>query len=321
MACQIGDAVFEFRPMTPFALRARLSAPIRARLDVAASDFLNGAGNRIDFSAPKGEAALAAPDSISWRVFKNPVALYVGGVAAVILEFAEPKIRTGVWEHTTFRTDPVARLKRTGLAAMVTVYAARSVSEKMIARVVRMHEGIEGETPSGEAYRANDPDLLAWVQATAAFGFLESYSTYVAPLSEIDRHRYFAEGRPAAALYGAHLAPRSQAEWRALYAKMKPRFERSEIIFEFLSIMRAAPALPGPIRLAQGLLIRAAIDILPTDTREILGLQKGWGLNAAERLFVRRLGRRADRWMLPSGPAAQASIRMGRPADWLYRQR
>ncbi|PTS91265.1 histidine kinase, partial [Caulobacter sp. HMWF009] len=27
-------------------------------------------GPRIDFAAPPGEAALAAPDSVSWRVFK-----------------------------------------------------------------------------------------------------------------------------------------------------------------------------------------------------------------------------------------------------------
>ena len=76
----------------------------------------------IDFRAPRGEAALAAADSVSWRVFKNPVALFVGGIAAVLLELAEPRVRTGVWEHSSFRGDPVRRMKRTGLAAMVTVW-------------------------------------------------------------------------------------------------------------------------------------------------------------------------------------------------------
>lgn len=308
--------------MSILRVRERLRAPIRARLDSAATAFLAGEGNRrVDFTAPAGEAALTDPDSISWRIFKNPVALFVGGIAAVLLELAEPRIRTGVWEHTTFRTDPVARLRRTGLAAMVTVYGARSVSEKMIAGVRRMHDRVGGVTPEGEAYRANDPELLTFVQATAAFGFLEAYNAYVAPLTEADRDRYFTEGGAAAALYGATGAPRSRADWQALYNRMSLLFERSDIVFEFLSIMRAAPALPGPIRLAQGSLIRAAVDLVPADARATLGLDPSFGLRPFEKLLVRRMGKRADRWPLVSSPAAQACVRMGRPADYLYRRR
>ena len=48
-----------------------------------------------DFLQPPGEAALLAADSVSWRVFANPVALLVGGVAAVLLELAEPRVRSG----------------------------------------------------------------------------------------------------------------------------------------------------------------------------------------------------------------------------------
>lgn len=302
-------------------LRSRLSAPIRKRLDSAAMSFLAGEGAPpVDFSSPPGEPALVPPDSVSWRIFKNPVALFVGGVAAVILEFAEPRIRTGVWEHTTFRTDPVARLRRTGLAAMVTVYGARSISEKMIARVRKMHERIEGVTPAGVPYRANDPELLDWVQATAAFGFLEAYSAYVAPLAPHDRDRFFGEGRVAAALYGSTGAPRSEADWRAHYEKMRPAFDASPIIFEFLDIMRRAPALPGFVRLTQNSLIRAAVDIVPESARTLLGLDDWYGLRPFEKLLVRRMGRRADRWVLPSSPAARACVRMGRPADWLYRR-
>ncbi len=307
--------------MSILGVRERFRAPIRARLDSAATAFLAGeSGPRVDFSAPAGEAALTDPDSVSWRIFKNPVALFIGGVTAVLLELAEPRIRTGVWEHTTFRTDPVARLRRTGLAAMITVYAPRSVSEKMIGGVGRMHDRVAGVTPAGEPYRASDPDLLNWVQATAAFGFLEAYNAYVAPLGEAERDRYYAEGQAAAKLYGATGAPRSRADWNALYARMSPLFERSDIVFEFLSIMRAAPALPNPIRLAQGTFIRAAIDLVPADARKTLGLDRSFGLRPLEGLVVRRMGKRADRWPLPSSPAAQACARMGRPADYLYRR-
>lgn len=308
--------------MSILGVRERLRAPIRARLDSAATAFLAGEGApRIDFTTPAGEAALTGPDSVSWRIFKNPVALFIGGVTAVLLELAEPRIRTGVWEHTSFRTDPVARLRRTGLAAMITVYGPRSVSEKMIGGVRRMHDRVAGLTPDGEAYRANDPDLLNWVQATASFGFLEAYNAYVAPLNASERDRYYHEGQAAAALYGATGAPRSAADWRTLYNRMSAHFERHDIVFEFLSIMHAAPALPGPIRMMQGTLIRAAVDLVPADARRTLGIGPSFGLRPFERLLVRRMGKRADRWPLPSSPAAQACVRMGRPADYLYRKK
>ncbi|HXI86547.1 MAG TPA: oxygenase MpaB family protein, partial [Parvularculaceae bacterium] len=91
-----------------------MTAPIHARLDLAAQAFLDAGGAmKIDFAEPKGEPALVAADSVSWRIFKNPVSLFIGGVAAVLLEFAEPRVRSGVWDHSTFREEPVARLKRT----------------------------------------------------------------------------------------------------------------------------------------------------------------------------------------------------------------
>ena len=55
----------------------------------------------VDFLQPAGEPALAGPDSISWRVFKNLVALYIGGIAAVLLELAEPRVRSSRAVHRT----------------------------------------------------------------------------------------------------------------------------------------------------------------------------------------------------------------------------
>src|SRR3546814_19086985 len=77
-------------------------------------------GTAIDFAAPVGEPALLAPDSVQWRVYKNPIALGIGGIAAVLLEFAEPRIRSGVWDHSTYKADPIGRSRRTGLVALPT---------------------------------------------------------------------------------------------------------------------------------------------------------------------------------------------------------
>lgn len=273
-----------------------------------------------DFAEPSGEPALTGPYSVSWQVFKNPVALFIGGVTAVLLELAEPRVRTGVWEHTTFRTDPLTRMRRTGLAAMVTVYGARSVAERMIGGVTRMHGKVRGVTPGGAAYEALDPELMDWVHATAAYGFLEAFHAFVRPMSSADKDRFYAEGAPAARLYGAVTAPTSKAELEALFEATRPKLEPSPIIFEFLDIMRRTPALPGALIPLQPMMIRAAIDTLPPWTRELLGLGAAFDLKPWERWLIRRAGAAAERVALTSAPPAQACVRLGLPADYLYRR-
>ena len=295
--------------------------PLQSGLEAAARALLkSGHLSHIDFSRPTGEAALVSPDSVSWRVFKNPLSLFIGGVTAVVMELAEPRVRTGVWEHTTFRQDPIRRLRRTGLAAMVTIYGARSSAEAMIARVRRIHDRVAGTTPSGEAYCANDPELLNWVQSTAAYGFLQAYNAYVQPLPLSERDRCYAEGVPAARLYGAVGAPTSEAELEMLFHAMAGRLERSDTVFEFLAIMRSAPILPLPLRPVQHLLVRAAIDLTPRWVRALLGLN-GHGLHAWQTALVRQAGAFADRLVLESNPAVQACRRMRLPADYLYAHR
>jgi uncharacterized protein (DUF2236 family) len=294
---------------------------VQDRVEAAALAFLQPQGlPTVDFAHPRGEAALASPDSISWQVFRNPVSLFVGGVAAVILELAEPRVRSGVWDHSRFRSDPVERLQRTGLAAMVTVYAARSVAEKMIAGIRQTHRSVTGTTPTGEAYRADDPELLDWVQGTAEFGFLEAYCAYVRPLSLGDRDRLYAEGIPSAELYGATGAPRSTAEMNHMLRRMRPRLEASPAVVEFLEIMKAAPLLPPALRPVQEMHVRAAVEIVPAWVRSLLGLGPEWLPHAWEKAIVKAAAAVSGRYRLDTSPPAQACIRLGLPPDYLHRK-
>jgi len=271
----------------------------------------------VDFSAAAGAPALLAPDSVTWRIMKNPVALIVGGVAAVILELAEPRVRTGVWEHTSFRRDPVTRMRRTGYAAWVTIYAPADAARALIAGVGRAHERVEGRTPAGEAYRANEPELLDWVQATAGFGFFEAYRRFVRALPPEDVDALYLEGVSAGSLYGATGTPRSAAEMEALFAAMAPKLERSDIVFEFLDIVRTAPLLP--VKAIQRLMVRAAVEITPPWAREILGLGPEFSLRRGEETLLRAMGAMSERFVLEDAPPAQACVRMGLPANYLYR--
>ncbi len=271
----------------------------------------------VDFSAPAGAPALFAPNSTTWRVMKNPVALIVGGIAAVILELAEPRVRTGVWEHTSFRRDPVTRMRRTGYAAWVTIYAPADTARAMITGVVRGHERVEGLTPAGVPYRANDEELLNWVQATAGFGFFEAYRRFVRPLAAEELDAVYAEGAEAAALYGAIGVPKSAAAMEAYFDQMRVKLERSDIVFEFLDIVRSAPILP--LRGVQRMMIRAAVEITPAWARDLLGLGREYGLRHGEATLLRAIGAVSERFVLEEAPPAQACVRLGLPANYLYR--
>jgi uncharacterized protein (DUF2236 family) len=297
----------------------RLPRTLQRRLHAAASSALHPKdGRRIDFASPPGEAALVPPNSMSWRIFKNPIALYIGGICAVILELADPVVRSGVWNHSSFRMDPMGRLRRTGLAAMVTIYGARSIAEPMIAGIVRMHAKISGETPAGVRFCANDARLLTWVHATASFSFAQAYSSYVTPLSEAQITALYLEGVPVSRLYGALDVPTTAAELRALFDSTQQGLEPSPIIFEFLQIMRDAPAFPSQLRWMQRMMVRAAVDMLPPAIRERLGLNATYGLRPLERPLVKFAAACADRIVLADSPASQSCLRVGLPPTYLY---
>lgn len=276
--------------------------------------MLPPAGMALDFSQPPGAPALAPANGVSWRIFSNPIALFIGGVSAVLLELAEPSVRTGVWEHSSFRRDPFGRLHRTGYAAMVTVYAPREAARAMIARVVRMHSRVQGITPEGTVYHANDPRLLTWVQATAIFGFTQAYDQFVQRLSRQEKDAAFQEGQVSGLLYGATDLPQTWDQWERLLDHTEALLVGHPILQEFVDIMVHAHILPRPMRWMQKLLVKAAIGITPDAVRTLPELQ-AWQPSVWELRLTRVLAWLAAHMPLPHLPPAQARKRMRKTPD------
>lgn len=278
-------------------------------------------GWKVDFANPPGAPAFCGPDSMSWRVFKNPIALGIGGVAAVLLEFADARIRSGVWDHSTYKEDPIGRSQRTGMAAMVGVYGPQSAARRVIQGVTNMHARVEGKTPSGEPYKALDPELLDWVSATAVWGFLTAYDRFVAKLSEEEKLRYYAEGEPISRLYGVQAPLRSDAHFDEMLAHLMPRFEPHPIVGEFLDIFQNSPGAMSLPRSLRRSLAKAAVSILPPEVRERLELGSEYDLSPFAASMLRGMGALAERVPIPSAPPAEACRRLGLPANFLYRSR
>ena len=274
---------------------------------------------KIDYLSPAGEASLVPPDSVQWRVYRNPIAIGIGGVAAVLLEFADPRIRSGVWDHSVFKVDPIGRSRRTGVAAMVGVYGPASVARKVIGGVNRMHGKVRGETPGGQAYFALDPVLLDWVFATALFGFSEAYHQFVRPLSPDERTEFYRDGAIVGTLYGVRNCVGSPADFDAMLGTLLPNFEPHPINTEFLNIICSGEASPSVPRFLHRALARAAVSILPPVVRARLALGSEWDLTVLDRLALKTAGRLADLYRDRTSPAWQGAIRQGLPGDFSWR--
>jgi uncharacterized protein (DUF2236 family) len=290
---------------------ARTARPKRPMIEIDRTGAYRLGAGAVDYREPLGDPGMFGPDSMAWRVHANPIALAVGGVAAVILELAEPRVRSGVWDHSTFKTDPLNRMRRTGDATMITTFGPTRAAEARIAMVARMHERVSGITPEGQAYTALEPELMTWVHVTAGWGFLNAYHRYVAPLSRAEQDRYYAEGARLGRAFGAADAPGSVAEVEAWFDRMRPKLRPHAIIGEFLDIVAATSAAGLAGRLLQPLVVEAAVDLLPPDLIPALALPVRPLRRAAAHTVLKLAARAAAR--LPGEEIRHAYERVGRP--------
>lgn len=135
--------------------------------------------------------------------------MLVGGVSALLLQMLHPAALAGVWDHSDFRRDSAGRLRRTADFLSQTTFGSREEALQAIARIRRIHDGIDGHLPDGSPYRANDPDLLTWVHVAGVSSFLRSYMRYSRPLSGAEQDRYYSETAITAELLARSRSPRA----------------------------------------------------------------------------------------------------------------
>jgi uncharacterized protein (DUF2236 family) len=163
-----------------------------------------------------------APESVIRRVGNSPVAPFLGGGAAVLLQVAHPLVAAGVAEHSDFRRDLWSRLMRTLQALYLITYGSKAEADAIGAAVRSAHSRVHGRTttplgpfPAGTPYSAADPELMLWVHATLVEASLSSYQRYERALSSAEQEAYYREMAVVAQIFGtpAAVIPRTLAEF------------------------------------------------------------------------------------------------------------
>jgi uncharacterized protein (DUF2236 family) len=289
---------------------------IRKKLAAGVTHLTSGSGPSLDYSSPPGDPGLFGPDAVCWRVHADFTSMMVGGISALLLQALHPLALAGVWDHSTFRTDILGRLRRTATFISGTTFGSRADALALIERVKTIHARVTGTAPDGRPYRADDPALLTWVHVAEVSSFLAAHLRYVNPALPGElQDRYYAETARIAQMLGARDVPRSRAEVDAYLARMQPELEAGPRTFEVMRILLNAPVPKPALRPAATLILHAGVDLLPPWAQQMLGLS---ALAPVRRAMVRP-GVRAVapvlRWALANGVSKRARRRATAPRE------
>lgn len=208
------------------------------------------------------------PDSVTWRVHGEPVAL-IGGLRALLLQALHPDAMRVLYTRSNFQDDPWSRLQRT-VQYMVTVsFGARADVDAATAAVRAVHHRL------GIA----DPSQLAWVHACQIDSFLSAARAGGLGLSRADEDRYVAEQAVAASFVEVpnELIPHTVHELDRYMAGMRAELARTPEAREAARTV-IAPPIPArgryvvPARLGWTALSLLAVGLLPDWARRMYGL-------------------------------------------------
>ena len=219
----------------------------------------------------------------------------VGGIRALLLQSLHPVAMYAVSEHSEFRSDALARLRRTVYFLGTTTYGNTEQAAAALEGVRKIHRTVVGVTPEGVPYSASDPHLLSWVHATEVDSFLTAYLIYGRGRKQklADPDAYTAEMAVIAEELGVHSPPRSSSELQSVLESFRPELADTPLSREATEFLHNFPFRRGA-RLAYAVLFAAAADSLPNWAKELHGFKPRKAsripLRTAARILIRALG-------------------------------
>lgn len=255
------------------------------------------------------------PDSMMWRINREAV-LLGAGPTALLLQIAHPSVAQGVAEHSDFESRPLDRLHGTIRTTMDLVFGDGRAAEKAVRRLNGVHASVRGE-----AYRALDPELLLWVQATLIVTSVRAYQRWVGSLTEAEKDQFWQEARNVGVRLGIPLAL-SPVDWPALMAYWRRMLAPDGPIQPTPTARHLAPLIiRPPLPLAPDALVDIlalpGLSLLPTRLHE--AFNTGWNPRRERAARLLGLGVRAWTALVParirSMPRARAAYGRVRLAE------
>jgi len=287
-----------------------------ARLGRRLAEQIEAAGGRHDepeiYDGEAGDPGLAGgPGSMSWELHGDLASLVLGGTGAILMEVLHPSVMAGVFTQSSYRTEPLRRAKNTLGYVLRTTFGSTPAASRVIEGVKRVHARIQGTRPDGVAYRALDPELIAWVHTCIPWAVMSAYERYRRPLRIEEKNRYLAEQAVIGRMGGADRVPETVAELGDYVEAMRGKLAFNEQTRSFLDFL-AGRSDEFPVgrreRLDRWVAIRASMSLMPEWARRLTGtdqpkiLQRFW-LQPSDRLKASLI-----RWAYPELPCKRMAL-------------
>jgi uncharacterized protein (DUF2236 family) len=152
------------------------------------------------------------------RVIGRESLLVASGGTASLLQTAHPKIAQGVYDHSDIADDPLGRLRGTLQWSYAVIFGSRDEAARVSTAVTTMHAGV-----TGPGYRAADPELQVWVQATLFAVAVDVYqAVFRRELTACELESYYRQTKVFATILGCpeEMLPATYADFRDYYATM-----------------------------------------------------------------------------------------------------
>jgi uncharacterized protein (DUF2236 family) len=231
---------------------------------------------------PASDGGYLGSNSVTWKLGREAI-VNLGGGRAVLMQLAHPLVAMGVSEHSSYMSDPFGRSWRTFLLGQMLAFGSTSTARQAARTINRLHAHVYGTLPekagayhAGTPYRAHDPELLLWVQATLVDTVLLIYPLFFGPLSAAEQEQSYQESKVISGLLGlsADHMPATVADLRQyvhdmvysnrLAATPQARQLAQQVLF---------PPLPDMWRPFMHLHLQLTCALLPQPVREIYGLE------------------------------------------------
>ena len=286
-----------------------------ARLRRSLAQELEAAGGRHDepsiYGGPPGDPGLCGgPDSLSWEIHGDLASIAVAGNAAILMELLHPSVMAGVYTHSSYRTEPLRRARNTLGYVLRTTFGSTVAATRVIEGVRNVHRGVTGTRPDGVAYRALEPELIAWVHTCIPWAVMRAFDRHCRPLRVEEQDRYLAEQAVLGRMGGADWVPESVAELNDYVESMRPRLCVNEQTLSFLDFLagRDDATLGRRDRLDRWLGIRGSMSLMPEWAQRLTGTHQPEIVRRLVLLPSDRLKARLVRWAAPVLPCKTLAL-------------
>lgn len=258
------------------------------------------------------DLGLFGPDSIVWRVHRDPASI-IGGLRALLIQALHPTAMAAVDKFSDYKSDPWGRLNRTSEYLTVTTFGDTATALAAAERLRAIHRRMSGTDPvTGRAYRVDDADLLQWVHNVEVHSFLAAYRAYGGRLSDADADRYVSEMTAHAELVGLkdHDVPHNMSALRDYLHSFEGMVLTPAARAGVKYIL--APPMPLALRPLWAIPAGAAVALLPRNVRDLYGLPWSDVATPVVRLYTRATLTALKTLFPPPPPVREALARAER---------